>query len=646
MAEIIAERYEIIKSFAGGMGVVYLCKDKLDNDSPIALKTIQSKFLPNLESREKFLHEAQVWIELGWHPNIVQAYRAEYIIQTHEIYLALELIPTSPGRSDPSLRSWITPNTPMPISKALKICLDIARGMKFATSKIPGLVHRDLKPENVLFGIDGTARVTDFGLVKTPNLKNQAKSDNQKDTVEGVGTPLYMSPEQWLEKPTFARTDIYSFGCIAYELITGNFAVGGKNIEDLAQNHTQGVALQKISNLNAPPSIKNFLSKCLAPHPEERFQTWTELEKELVGILNKVLNTKTEETNIVIDVSRLGQIRKGESLLALGNSYLDIGKAEKAIIYYAQGIHIGKTQKRPELTAACTGNIGIANFNLGKFKEALFFYQEAINIGTQNRLLETVALNWGNKGNAFFAMGDYKQAQEHFEKVIELWEEVQDKRQEIMWKQNLANVYSVTGNDVKALEIYRESYSFSENSNDLYGMSNSLINIGTALDRLKNYSNSKASFEQALQISQQLGNQKNIQLVLSGIGQALAHQNKLTEAVKYSEMALSIAENIKDQNAISTSLGNLSTYYVAIGDYQKALPYANQAVGLAKEVNNKQLLARAYWTLGLIMGFSGKTTEAIKNLREATILFKELELPEYEEASKYLKELRKQLGLL
>jgi len=96
MTEIIAERYEIIKSFAGGMGVVYLCIDKLDNDSPIALKTIQSKFLPNLESREKFLHEAQVWIELGWHPNIVQAYRAEYIIQTHEIYLALELIPSHP----------------------------------------------------------------------------------------------------------------------------------------------------------------------------------------------------------------------------------------------------------------------------------------------------------------------------------------------------------------------------------------------------------------------------------------------------------------------------------------------------------------------------------------------------------------------
>jgi serine/threonine protein kinase len=332
--QIIAERYEVIKSLSGGMGIVYLCKDKADDDAPIALKTIQSKFLSNLETRERFLHEATIWIELGWHPNIVQAYRAEYVIQLHEIYLALELIPSAPGRKDPSLRSWIMPNTPMLISKALKICLDIARGMKFATTKFSGLVHCDLKPENILVGLDGTARITDFGLVKVSGIKNLSVNNDQETILEGVGTPLYMSPEQWLEQPTFARTDIYSFGCIAYELITGDLAVNGNTLDELIQNHIQGVAFQRVSGLNIHTAVKNFLLKCLIPNPEQRYQTWESLEKELIDILEGVLNIRVEEEYLAVDVSKFGQTRKGESLLALGNSYLDIGDPNSAINYY------------------------------------------------------------------------------------------------------------------------------------------------------------------------------------------------------------------------------------------------------------------------------------------------------------------------
>ncbi|MHB8778663.1 MAG: tetratricopeptide repeat protein [Anaerolineales bacterium] len=643
-AQIIAERYEVIKSLSGGMGMIYLCKDKADNDAPIALKTIQSKFLPNLDSREKFLHEATIWIELGCHPNIVQAYRAEYFIPLHEIYLALELIPIAPGRKDPSLRSWIIPNMPMQISKALKICLDITRGMKFASKKVPGLVHRDLKPENILLGLDGTARITDFGLVKVPNIKNKTK--DQEKAIEGVGTPLYMSPEQWLDQPTFARTDIYSFGCIVYELLTGNLAVNGNTTDKLIQNHIQGMAFQKASNLNAHFSIKRFLINCLSPNPEKRFQTWEIVEKELVNLFQEVLNVKIEDESIAIDVGKLGQIRKGESLLAIGSSYLDIGNPNAAIEYYKRAVKIGEVQEYPELISSCIGNIGIAKFNLGKFQEALSLYQQAIEIGLKNRLLEIVALNFGNKGNAFFAMGDFKQAQEHFEKVIQLAVEVHDKYQEFLWKQNLANVYSITGNDKRALILYQEVYTFAESQKNLYGISNALVNIGIALDRLGNFLDSQTSFEKALQIAEELGDQKILLLALSGISQVFAHQNKIAEAIKYGEMALSIAERIKDQNATCMALGNLSTYYTAIGEFQKALPCVNQAIKLAKEVKNKQTVARGHLTLGYIMGMNGKISEAIKNLREATNLFKELGLPEYVEASKLLQELRKQLGLL
>ena len=644
--QIIAERYQVVNSIAGGMGIVYLCKDNADNGAPIALKTFQSKFLPDLDTREKFLREAIIWIELGWHPNIVQAFHAEYIKSSHEIYLTMELIPTAPGKQNPSLRSWITPNSSMPLSKAMMICLDIARGMKFATQKIPGLVHRDLKPENILIGLDGTARITDFGLVKISNLNTYSEKENQMETNEGVGTPIYMSPEQWLEQPTSASTDIYSFGCIAYELITGRLAVQGKTSDVLAQNHIHGLAFQKASELNIHAAFKGFIAKCVHPDPEKRFQTWESLENDLVGLMTEILNIKINKENIAIDVSRAGQMRKGESLLALGNSYLDIGKPNTAIEYFEQAILIGEAQAYSELIAICKGNIGISKFNLGEFQDALSYYQQAIEIGIRINLIEIVAMNFGNAGNAYFQIGNFKQALENFEKIIQFAHETQNTYQEFFWKQNKANVYSVIGNNEQALNLYQEVYKFSESQNDLYGISHALTNIGVALERLGKLPDAKISFEKALQTSQQLGDQKNILTSLLGISHILAWQRKIEEAIKYARMGFSIAENISDKNAMASALGDLGVCYTSNGQYNEALSSLNRAINLSKEINNRQILARAYWTLGLLNETKREFPNAIRNQREAVVLFNELGLPEYKQASDHLLELRKLLGLV
>lgn len=123
----------------------------------------------------------------------------------------------------------------MPLEQALLFALQIARGMQYATEKIHGFVHRDLKPENILVGADklpetnvNRLRITDFGLVKTiaDSGVSVTTSDAEKfeptqiQFTQGVGTPLYMAPEQWRDEPVGVFTDIYAFGCILYEMLS------------------------------------------------------------------------------------------------------------------------------------------------------------------------------------------------------------------------------------------------------------------------------------------------------------------------------------------------------------------------------------------------------------------------------------------
>ncbi len=644
--EVIAGRYQVITSFSGGMGIVYLCNDLENENLPIALKTIQYKYLPDLESRERFLHEVDVWVELGWHPNIVQAFGAEYIIRSHEIYLALELIPTAPGKRDPSLRSWILPNFPMPIEKGLRICLDVIRGMKYATTKIPGLVHRDLKPENILLGLDGSARIADFGLVKTSKYINQELEQGQKAvTANVVGTPLYMSPEQWLNQPTFARSDIYSFGCIVYELITGELLISGKTIEEMARNHVVGVGIQKVEKSNVPVELRKFITQCVHPDALQRFQTWSSVESGILSVFDTVLHISANIENIGFDIGKQGQVRKGESLLALGISYLDIGKPNEAIEYFERAIILGKQQQFPRLIAACKLNIGVSKFNLGQFHEAINYYQQSIELCTQYNLIEDAVMSFGNIGNSYFQLGKFDEALQHILQAIQFAKKYQDKYMELFLQQNLANVLLAKGNGQQALELYKEITIFSENQMDNFGIAGGLLGMGIAYEKLGDLAQAETVLNRALLLANQHGDENKILACLANIGHVITKRGKLLEGEKYLEIGLSLAIKTNRKNEIGQLYGDLGVIHTMMGNFDKANKYLNNAIAVINQIKNNQLLSRTKWSIGVLHEIKREYADAIKNQREAVILFKELGLPEYSQASQHLTDLRRQLGL-
>ncbi|NOR67700.1 MAG: protein kinase, partial [Woeseiaceae bacterium] len=204
----------------GGMGVVYLARDtKLDRS--VAIKSMPAELQANETARMRFKREAKLLASLN-HPNIAVIY--DIIEQDDDYsYLVLEYIP---GRT---LRERIA-DQPLKLEEILSIGRQIAEALAGAYEQ--GVIHRDLKPSNVKITPDGRVKVLDFGLAKA--TETQEKKADITITQPGriMGTPAYMSPEQARANPTDHRTDIWSFGCVMYEMLTGRLPFEGDTATD------------------------------------------------------------------------------------------------------------------------------------------------------------------------------------------------------------------------------------------------------------------------------------------------------------------------------------------------------------------------------------------------------------------------------
>jgi eukaryotic-like serine/threonine-protein kinase len=211
---------------AGGMGEVYRARDtRLDRD--VALKILPDAFARDPARLSRFELEAKTLASLN-HPHIAQIYGLEQGGDTTA--LVMELV----EGDDLSQRIG---RGPLPLDEALPIARQIAQALETAHER--GIIHRDLKPANVKVRADGTVKVLDFGLAKliAPAITEGANSPSITSpamTMGGVvlGTAAYMPPEQAKGKPVDRRADVWAFGCVLYEMLTGQHAFGGEDVSD------------------------------------------------------------------------------------------------------------------------------------------------------------------------------------------------------------------------------------------------------------------------------------------------------------------------------------------------------------------------------------------------------------------------------
>src|SRR6266516_7254734 len=280
--------YEILAPLgAGGMGEVYRARDtKLGRD--VALKVLPEAFAKDCERMARFQREAQMLASLN-HPNIASIYGLEESGGVRALVMELVEGPTLAERiatrvCGDSAGAGLAPPAraqqaaPLPLDEALGIAKQIAEALEAAHER--GIIHRDLKPANIKVTEGGTVKVLDFGLAKAFNPQDSAANLNQTNsptlgiaaTQAGVilGTAAYMSPEQARGKPVDKRTDIWSFGCVLYEALTGQRAFEGETVSD-----TLVAVLTKEPNYTALPastplSIRRLVARCLNKDPKQR----------------------------------------------------------------------------------------------------------------------------------------------------------------------------------------------------------------------------------------------------------------------------------------------------------------------------------------------------------------------------------------
>jgi serine/threonine-protein kinase len=260
--------FEIVAQLgAGGMGEVYRARDtRLGRD--VALKVLPESFVADRDRLRRFEQEARSIAALN-HPNICQL---------HDIgpgYLVLELVHGEVLRG------------PMAIAEALRVARQIASALEAAHQR--GILHRDLKPANIIVTCGSasdelTAKLLDFGIAKFMDAP-EGGADDATRTVAGavVGTAAYMSPEQAEGQSLDARSDIFSFGTVLYELLSGRRPFTGTSTAQVVS----ALLRDEPATLDAPASVERVVRKCLAKRPLDRFQSMQELRAALDDVTTK-----------------------------------------------------------------------------------------------------------------------------------------------------------------------------------------------------------------------------------------------------------------------------------------------------------------------------------------------------------------------
>jgi eukaryotic-like serine/threonine-protein kinase len=268
--------YEILSPLgAGGMGEVYHARDtKLGRD--VAIKVLPDELFEDKERVARFEREARALASLN-HPAIAVIHAFEEISGRH--LLVQEFL------EGETLRERLRAGA-LPARKALDIAAQIARGLAAAHEK--GVVHRDLKPENLFVTKDGHVKILDFGLARQIALPTDASDTTSptlaRPTEQGVilGTVAYMSPEQVRGLPVDHRADIFAFGCVLYEMVSGRRPFAGQSAVETMHAILRDEAPELPAGVReSAPGCARLIATCLAKDPRERWQSAADLAREL-----------------------------------------------------------------------------------------------------------------------------------------------------------------------------------------------------------------------------------------------------------------------------------------------------------------------------------------------------------------------------
>jgi serine/threonine-protein kinase len=289
---------------AGGMGEVYRARDtRLGRE--VAIKVLPRTFAADRDRLARFEREARMLAALN-HPHIATIHGIEDLEGTPG--LVLELV------DGPTLAERIA-RGPVPVREALDVAQQVAEALEAAHDR--GIIHRDLKPANIKFASSGEVKVLDFGLAKAfagegagPNLSQMPTVTATELTGAIMGTPAYMSPEQARGQALDRRTDIWAFGCVLYEMVTGRVVFGGRTVSDtIAAILEREPAWEALPDA-LPPTVARLLRRCLEKDPKRRLRDAGDIRIDLEDV-------SIESTSVTPSAGKPGLVTRREAIGAV-----------------------------------------------------------------------------------------------------------------------------------------------------------------------------------------------------------------------------------------------------------------------------------------------------------------------------------------
>lgn len=260
----------------GGMGTVYLAEER-SSDQKLAIKVIRPELATDRAALKRFQQESLALADLN-HPNIV-AVISDGKTDKGAPYVVMDYIPGQ------NLSEEIKSIGSLDANRALSLIIEICDALKYAHAK--GIIHRDLKPSNIILMKQGhgleTAKVVDFGIAKVVNKAASETVTGLTQVGDVFGTPTYMSPEQCEGEELDARSDIYSFGCVMYEMLSGRPPFSEANPFKLMTKHVKEKA-PALSTIGVSRELAAVVAKCLEKRPEKRYQSVDDLMTDLAAI--------------------------------------------------------------------------------------------------------------------------------------------------------------------------------------------------------------------------------------------------------------------------------------------------------------------------------------------------------------------------